>query len=155
MVINEMTEKECTEILSRTSLGRLGCAFDNQPYVVPITFAYDGDDFFVVSTFGEKIEWMRSNPNVCVQVDEILSEDQWASVIANGRYQELPESHYAPEREHARKLLGKRHRWWEAPMAERQLRSGDNLIHALFFRIHVDAVTGLRAVPETTKPSSS
>jgi uncharacterized protein len=89
MVINEMTEKECTEILSRTSLGRLGCALDNQPYVVPITFAYDGGDFFVLSTFGEKIEWMRSNPKVCVQVDEILSRDQWVSVIANGRYQQF------------------------------------------------------------------
>ena len=48
MVIHEMTEKDCSEILSRTSLGRLGCALDNQPYVVPINFAHEGDDIFVL-----------------------------------------------------------------------------------------------------------
>jgi len=42
MVINEMTEKECRDILSRASFGKLGCALENQPYVIPINFAYDG-----------------------------------------------------------------------------------------------------------------
>jgi len=148
MVIHEMTEKDCSEILSRASLGRLGCALDNQPYVVPINFAHEGNDIFVLSTFGQKIEWMRVNPKVCVQVDEMQSENQWVSVIANGRYQELPEPEFADERARARKLLEKRHRWWQVPMAERQLRSGDDLIAPLFFRIHIDSMTGLRAVAD-------
>jgi nitroimidazol reductase NimA-like FMN-containing flavoprotein (pyridoxamine 5'-phosphate oxidase superfamily) len=37
----------------------------------------------------------------------------WASVIASGRYQELPEPQYAEERAHARNLLDKRHQWAE------------------------------------------
>lgn len=37
---------------------------------------------------------------------------QSVSVIVNGRYEELPESQYVAEREHARKLLEKRSRWW-------------------------------------------
>jgi nitroimidazol reductase NimA-like FMN-containing flavoprotein (pyridoxamine 5'-phosphate oxidase superfamily) len=148
MMINEMTEKDCGAMLSRASFGRLGCALDNQPYVVPIGFASEGYDIFVLSTFGQKIEWMRANPRVCVQIDEIQSENEWASVIATGHYEELREPQFTDERDHARKLLERRHGWWQASMAERQLKSGDDLIVPLFFRIRVDSMTGLRAVPE-------
>ena len=41
MEINEMTGEECSAFLERASLGRLGCSYENQPYVVPIHFAYD------------------------------------------------------------------------------------------------------------------
>jgi nitroimidazol reductase NimA-like FMN-containing flavoprotein (pyridoxamine 5'-phosphate oxidase superfamily) len=91
---------------------------------------------------------MRANPKVCVQVDEIVSEAQWASVIVNGRYQELPEPEYADEHAHARQLLEQRHRWWLNAMAERLMKSSDPLIEPLFFRIHIDSMTGLCAVPD-------
>ncbi len=155
MVINKMTEKECGELLARASLGRLGCSLDNQPYVVPIYFAYEPDYIYVLSTFGQKIEWMRANPKVCVEVEEIARQSEWMSVIANGRYQELPEPQYTAEREHARQLLGKRHRWWQNPFAERQLRAGDDLIDPLFFRIHTDSMTGLRAIAESAESSKA
>ncbi|HUJ95789.1 MAG TPA: pyridoxamine 5'-phosphate oxidase family protein [Terriglobales bacterium] len=155
MITSEMSRKECAEILSRVALGRLGCALDDQPYVVPVFFAYEGDDIYVLSTLGQKIEWMRANPKVCIQVDEILGEAQWASVIVNGNYQELPEPQFKDERAHARKLLEKRHRWWQAAMAERQLRSGDSLITPLFFRIRIEAMTGLRAAAEAAKSGNT
>jgi nitroimidazol reductase NimA-like FMN-containing flavoprotein (pyridoxamine 5'-phosphate oxidase superfamily) len=68
------------------------------------------------------------------------------SVIAIGRYQELPEPQYTAEREHARTLLGKRCLWWQNALGERQLRLGDHAIAPLFFRIQVDSITGLRAI---------
>ncbi len=148
MVIAEMTEKECRDLLARNSIGRLGCAQDNQPYVVPIYLAYDIDYFYVLSTLGQKIEWMRANPNVCVQMDEITGESQWSSVIVNGTYEELREPQFTDELAHARKLLEKRHRWWQNPLAERQLRTGDELIAPIVFRIKINSMTGLRAFSE-------
>jgi nitroimidazol reductase NimA-like FMN-containing flavoprotein (pyridoxamine 5'-phosphate oxidase superfamily) len=85
------------------------------------------------------------NPKVCLQVDEIRGEGQWASVIITGYYRELPEPQYADERAHARKLLEKRHQWWLNALAERLMRSSDPLIDPLFFRIEIDSMTGLRA----------
>jgi hypothetical protein len=146
MVINEMTEKECGAFLASATLGRLACSLDNQPYVLPIYFAYEPGYIYVLSTLGQKIEWMRANPKVCVEVDEIANESQWISVIASGRYQELPEPQYTDERKHAEKLLGKRHKWWQNALGERQEKLGDDLIDPLFFRICVDSMTGLRAV---------
>ncbi|HME35979.1 MAG TPA: pyridoxamine 5'-phosphate oxidase family protein [Candidatus Sulfotelmatobacter sp.] len=143
-----MTDTECGVFLASASLGRLGCSLGDQPYVVPINFAYEPGYIYVLSTFGRKIEWMRANPKVCVEVEELANESQWRSVLAFGRYQELPEPQYAAEREHARKLLEKRYRWWLNALGERQLRVGDDLIPPLFFRICIDSITGLRAMDE-------
>ncbi|HUA16750.1 MAG TPA: pyridoxamine 5'-phosphate oxidase family protein [Verrucomicrobiae bacterium] len=155
MIINELSEQECSEILLRASLGRLGCALQDQPYVIPIHLAYEANFIYVLSTFGKKIEWMRANPKVCIQVDELQGDARWVSVIANGRYQELREPQFTDERAHARKLLEKRHRWWQTAMAERQLKSGDDLIAPIFFRVQVESTTGLRAEPEPTPSSRS
>jgi nitroimidazol reductase NimA-like FMN-containing flavoprotein (pyridoxamine 5'-phosphate oxidase superfamily) len=145
MIIDEMTEQECRTVLARGSIGRIGCALEAQPYVVPIYFAYEPEYVYVLSTFGQKIEWMRANPKVCVQVDEIASQLQWVSVIANGIYEELPEPRFSNERAHARSLLQKQHRWWLNALAERQAKSNEVLIEPLFFRIRIDSMTGLRA----------
>lgn len=91
---------------------------------------------------------MRENPKVCVQVDEILGTSHWMSVLVSGRYQELPEPEFTDERAHARKLLEKRHQWWMNAMAERMMKSNDPLIEPLFFRIQIESMTGLRAVPQ-------
>ncbi len=148
MVIHEMSEKECREVLTRGSIGRIGCSLDNQPYVVPIHFAYEQDYVYVLSTLGQKIKWMRKNPKVCLQVDEITSPSQWASVVANGTYEELVEPQFSDERAHARTLLQKQHQWWLNALGERQTRSNDALIEPLFFRIRTDSVSGLRTTTD-------
>jgi uncharacterized protein len=55
ILITEMVSKECREILTRTGFGRLGCTHNNQPYVVPIYFAYEADHLYGFSTFGRRI----------------------------------------------------------------------------------------------------
>jgi nitroimidazol reductase NimA-like FMN-containing flavoprotein (pyridoxamine 5'-phosphate oxidase superfamily) len=146
MVVNEMTEKECREVLERAPIGRLGCALSDQPYIVPVHFAYEPDYIYVFSTHGQKVEWMRQNPKVCMQVDEIADPSNWVSVIANGLYQELPEVQCRDEREHARQLLQARHNWWANALAERRITLGDSSIEPLFFRIKIQSMTGLRSL---------
>jgi hypothetical protein len=144
MQITEMTTVECSALLAHSSVGRLGCSFENQPYVVPINFAYDSGYLYVFSTFGQKVKWMRANPRVSVQSEQIQSESEWASVVVNGEYEELTEPQYTAERKHATSLLGKRYQWWLNALGQRQLRVGDNPIEPLFFRIRIESVSGLR-----------
>jgi uncharacterized protein len=146
MLIHEMSQDECRTLLSRASIGRLGCSLDDQPYVVPVCLTYEPDFIYVFSTLGQKIKWMRANPKVCVQIDEIAGESRWTSVIVNGRYNELPEPKYAAERAHAHELLAQRHRWWLNALAERHSKSGkDALVEPLFFSIQIESISGLRA----------
>ena len=149
MTINDISQNECLEILARASVGRLGCAFEDQPYVVPIYLAYEPGFIYVFSTYGKKIEWMRANPKVCVEVDEIASQSDWVSVVASGLYEELPEPQFVDERAHARDLLQRKHRWWVNALAERRISERDEAILPLFFRIHIKSVTGLRSLGNT------
>ena len=148
MEINKMAAEECKAVLERASLGRLGCSYENQPYVVPIHFAYDIGSLYVFSTFGQKVRWMRANPKVCVQTDQIENQGEWISVVVNGEYEELPEPQYTAERKHASSLLAKHSHWWLNALGERQTRVGDKLIEPLFFRVRIQSMSGLRATDE-------
>src|SRR5262245_49747230 len=149
MIIREMTEDECREVLERVSFGRLACARDNQPYVVPIYFSYHGGYVYGFSTPGRKIEWMRSNPLICLEVDERTSHDRWVSVVLSGRFQELPDTpEFAAERAQAHAALQRRAMWWEyasIPAAEWRRKSAP--FAPIFYRLHIDRITGHRATP--------
>lgn len=146
MPIKEMSEKECREALTRLHTGRLGCALDNQPYIVPVSIVYEENFIYSFSTDGQKIKWMRANPKVCVQIDEISGQSKWLSVVGYGQYQELREPQFEIERAHARKLLDRQHHWWLNALAERQLKAGDNLVATLFFRIRIESLSGLEFI---------
>ena len=76
MQIHELTVDECRDVLSRMSLARLACARANQPYIVPVSLAYDpkSNKLFGVSADGKKITWMRRNPRVCVEVEDVVAD---------------------------------------------------------------------------------
>jgi len=148
MEVNEMAAEECKAVLEHASLGRLGCSYENQPYVVPIHFAYDSGYLYVFSTLGQKVKWMRANPKVCVQTDQIENQGEWISVIVNGEYEELSEPQYSVERKHARSLLAKRYHWWLNALGERQMKVDDKAIEPLFFRVRIQSMSGLRTADE-------
>lgn len=149
MRVVAISDKECSELLRRLTVGRLGCAQDNQPYIVPVCFSYEGGGhIYLFSTVGKKIEWMRQNPKVCLQADEVGSRANWASVVVNGKYLELRESHYAAERQNAIEKLSQYSQWWRTPLAERREQVSDISIEPVIFRIDIEEMSGLRAVPE-------
>jgi nitroimidazol reductase NimA-like FMN-containing flavoprotein (pyridoxamine 5'-phosphate oxidase superfamily) len=149
MLIKKMSLQECRDLLARVGFGRLACARENQPYIVPIYFAYEPDHLYGFSTMGHKIEWMRLNPFVCMQADEILNPHNWASVIVLGRYEELPDTpEYVKERNQAQSLLGKRSLWWQPGYAASQARGRRKPASPVLYCIRVDEITGLRASPD-------
>jgi hypothetical protein len=57
-------------IIRRATVCRLGLCDDNQPYVVPLCFGYDGDSIYLHSApAGFKLDLLRKNPRVCVEFD--------------------------------------------------------------------------------------
>jgi nitroimidazol reductase NimA-like FMN-containing flavoprotein (pyridoxamine 5'-phosphate oxidase superfamily) len=148
MRIIAISQQECSELLKRVSIGRLACSLDDQPYIVPVAFSYEPDSIYIFSTLGKKIEWMRQNPKVCLQADEIGNRSNWISVIVTGTYLELREPQYTAEREHALEQLAEYSEWWRNPLAERREQTSDLSIEPVFFRIDIASVSGLRAMPE-------
>jgi nitroimidazol reductase NimA-like FMN-containing flavoprotein (pyridoxamine 5'-phosphate oxidase superfamily) len=146
MILKHMNHADCMTLLRKARLGRLACASEGQPYVVPITYAADGNDLYGFSLLGQKVEWMRTNPKVCVQVDEFHEGDGWTSVVAYGRYEELPDRIGSKiRRERAWSLLSQHADWWEPgglkPVSEPPAQH-------LFYRIVVETVSGRQARPD-------
>ncbi len=88
-MIKNLSQDKSRELLSKSRLAHLGCIADGEPYVVPVNYAFDGESALIHSLPGRKITAMRSNPRVCLQVDEIEDELRWKSVIAFGTYEEI------------------------------------------------------------------
>ena len=152
MFIHEMTVGECTSALNKTRIGRLACVRDNQPYIVPINFAFDGDYIYAFTTLGQKIEWLRLNPAVCFEIDEVVSHNEWMSVVVFGHYEELPDKpEYEKERTQAHACLQKRTMWWEPAYISQEHREQPHSLTPIFFRILVEKMTGHRATFEKSR----
>ena len=90
--IEEMTAQNAHLLLKEQNYGHLGCARpDARPYVVPIHYAYDEPDIYIFTTEGMKTECIAANPEVCLQVEDVLDSGHWRSVIVNGRAEALTE----------------------------------------------------------------
>ena len=151
MIIQEMTERECRAMLAGTNVARLACALNHQPYIVPIHVDLEGDCLYGYATLGQKIEWMRQNPLVCLEIDELITHGQWASVVVFGRYEELPPApEYEGSRRVAQRLFQRHPAWWEpasVPLAGHEQRT------PIVFRIQIGRMTGRRTAAETVNTS--
>jgi hypothetical protein len=146
MVIHELTDDQCRDVLARTNLGRLGCARAEQPYIVPVFFYFDPEErsIYGFSTFGQKIDWMRSNPKVCLEVDEIINQFNWITVVVLGEYEEIGQS--AGERDARRRideLLRHRPDWWLP--ATGKLTAGAEHHVPIVYRIRIERMSGRQA----------
>lgn len=149
MLVSKMNAEECREFLARHEMGRLACARDGQPYIVPIYFVYQTEHLYGFTTPGQKVEWMRANPLICVEADEVLNLDTWTSVVVFGRYEELRETpEYSAERNKAQSLLVKRSSWWMTAYAASVARGHDEAPLPVFYRIRIAEISGMRASTE-------
>ena len=145
MHIHQLTESECLDALSRATWGRLACARDGQPYVVPISFYFDGTaSLYGLSTVGQKIEWMRHNPKVCLEVDDVEDRFHWSSVIVTGTFDEMNPSDVGAEAvQRAVDYLKQRSQWWLPATADVTGRHDQRTV--VLFRIRITAVSGRRS----------
>ena len=85
----ELTREQMEDVLRSTVTGRIGCHAEGRTYIVPISYAYDGECIYAHSADGLKIRTMRANPSVCIEVEQVDDLTNWRTVIGWGRYEEL------------------------------------------------------------------
>lgn len=85
----DLTPAECENILNSNYYAHLGCVDDNKPYVFPITYAYKDGILYGFSMEGHKVDIMRKNPNICIQVEHVENEYAWQSVMCWGEFEEV------------------------------------------------------------------
>lgn len=88
-MLGELSREQIDQVLFAETVGRIGCLALGRPYVVPVTYAYDGDCVYANCGEGLTVHAMRAHGDVCFEVEQIDSMSKWRCVIAHGRYEEL------------------------------------------------------------------
>lgn len=103
-MLGELPSREIERLLHSEAIAHLGCHVEGRTYVVPITYAYADGALLLHSLEGLKLEMLRKNPKVCVEIDHVDDLANWRSVIAWGEFEELK----GEEAEHAMEVLRSR-----------------------------------------------
>lgn len=104
-MIGKLNTKEIEALLHNQVIARLAVVDGERPYVVPISYGYDGEYVYGFAKEGLKMDLMRKNPNVCLEVENTQNIANWQTVVAWGKFEELMPG---PVRNHALDVLNKR-----------------------------------------------
>lgn len=104
-MLGSLNAEQSKYILESNHIGRIGSYANGRVLVVPVTYVCDSGNIYGISLEGNKIQMMRSNPNVCFEVDCIDNLANWRSVIAWGKFEELKSG---DSQNHVRKLFEER-----------------------------------------------
>ena len=92
------------EIIAQAEVCRLGLSRDNHPYIVPVSFGYDGNClYFHSAEKGMKIDYMLANPQVCFEMEQdvqVVPHEEiackwghaYTSVVGVGTVREITET---------------------------------------------------------------
>ena len=136
MNIGRLGNADALAILREGTMGRLGCIASGWPYVVPVNYFFDGKDIYIHTLPGKKLDALRDNPRVCLQVDEIKDSYNWRSVIAYGTFEEVSNE---DTRENVLTKLYSR----LPHMTPVESRLVKGVTETIVFRIKVEEVTGM------------
>jgi len=70
-----LTQEEIEKLFIRAEVGRIGSfGEDGYPYIVPMHFVYHDNKIYLHGLpKGKKIDNIKLNPNVCFEIDEMIS----------------------------------------------------------------------------------
>ena len=63
-MLGELNETQMNNVLLSQCIGRLACTDGKQPYIVPVTYVFNGKDIYGQTNEGTKLDIMRKNPAV-------------------------------------------------------------------------------------------
>lgn len=156
----EITDRpELLRILAGAKVCRVAMSDGARPYLVPLSFALDGDDLIVHSArAGRKIDILRRNPAVCFEVEEGVAVApapsacgfgmSYRTVIGEGEVEFVED---AAERSRLLALFGPRYGAPAAPVPPAEIQ------RTCVIRIRVRELTGKcsPAARRTTGPGAA
>jgi hypothetical protein len=136
------------DIIRRCPVCHLGLVSDGEPYVVPLSFGYDGDSVYLhMAAAGRKLDALRTGARACIEWDiqgEVLTAEQacgwgtrYESVIGWGR----PEILVDPDEKRTALDLIMGHTAGERPPGAWQYDES-TLALTVVVRIPLDRITG-------------
>ncbi|MEO8111824.1 MAG: pyridoxamine 5'-phosphate oxidase family protein [Ginsengibacter sp.] len=88
-MLGNLNDLQIDHLLVSQFVGRIGCTDGKKPYIVPVTYVYDGEYIIGQTKEGLKLDIMRKHPTVCFEVDSMTNMANWQSAIISGTFEEL------------------------------------------------------------------
>lgn len=142
-----LNQDQINNVLLSQVMGRLACTDGKSPYIIPVTYIFEGEYLYGQSNEGTKLEIMRKNPNVCVEVDIMANMQNWQCVLVFGTFEELK----GDLSEQAREKLYSRIFTLMTSSTVHKFEHGDDAVvgidesdkvKQIMYRIKIDTVTG-------------
>ena len=138
-MIKELSEAQSRELLKRGEFAHLACVLETgEPYVVPVNYIFKEEQIFMHSLPGQKLDALRANPKVCVQIEKIENGCCWQSVIAYGEFQEVKKVNTKIEI-----LQEFTERFQQLTPVEAMMEEKWNVGGIVVFRIIINRITGI------------
>lgn len=142
----DLTFEQCEEVLKKQHYGHIGCCLDNEPYVLPVTYVYEYGSIYSHTHAGHKIDIMRKNPTVCLQVERVGGAHDWESVICWGTFEEVTDE---KELHKIHLMLADQYAAVSAdslspvsPMIQELNRTKEDVKKSVVYRINIKKTTG-------------
>ncbi len=138
-MIKNLDKNETQKLLKEQKLGHLGCVLESgEPYVVPVNYLYKDDEIYIHCLPGQKLDALRANAKVCLQVDKIEDSCRWQSAIAFGEFREVKRMN-----EKIEILKGFSARFKHLTPVEAMSEEQWNLGGLVVFRLDIKRITGM------------
>jgi nitroimidazol reductase NimA-like FMN-containing flavoprotein (pyridoxamine 5'-phosphate oxidase superfamily) len=84
--MDPISRAEALQVLESQPVAHLGITIGGTPYVTPMSFVVDGERILFRTMRGKKLEGIKANPAVCIEVSSFDPENgDWVSVIVEGK----------------------------------------------------------------------
>lgn len=152
----EITNREeMRGIIKKALFCNVAMCRDKVPYLVPMNFGFDGQNFYLHSApEGLKIDILKENPQVCIEITQDLQINQsadvcktsmrYSSVIVFGRVEFLSDRrerikalNCIVEQLYGDRVVAKKEEW---------VFNEDNLNNLAILKVHIEQITGKRSV---------
>jgi nitroimidazol reductase NimA-like FMN-containing flavoprotein (pyridoxamine 5'-phosphate oxidase superfamily) len=135
--LTRMDDDNITAFLSNQRVGVLGLPTDDGPYMIPLSFGYDGDRVlyftFVGGSTSRKRRLTDAAANAAVLVYKVESMFHWESVLLQGSIEAVPESEWD-------ELTAVLDGAWRPEVFRDAIEDGEIAV----YRFHIDEKDGLR-----------
>ncbi|AUG46072.1 pyridoxamine 5'-phosphate oxidase [Haloarcula taiwanensis] len=135
--LRRMDDDNIGAFLSNQRVGVLGLPTESGPYMIPLSFGYDGDSAlyftFVGGSASRKQQLTEAAADATVLVYKVESMFHWESVLLQGSIEAVPESEWDD-------LAGVLDTAWRPELFRDAIEDGDITV----YRFHIDEREGLR-----------
>jgi nitroimidazol reductase NimA-like FMN-containing flavoprotein (pyridoxamine 5'-phosphate oxidase superfamily) len=113
--MRDLTREESLDLLDRAEVAHVAVIADGEPYVSPISFVRHGEELMLRTGPGRRLDALRHNPLICLEVTEVDDVGGWMSVIVSGRARRIDDE---MGEAHAVRLLLEKYKELEGPVTQ-------------------------------------